>query len=177
MIEQRFFRIYLPFLLVFFTTIAVTPAIRGEPFRLFPWTSGPSDAIYVRILVPLATMFNPNFCLCAVIWAFALEAITVCRCIRLLWLFWIRAWPGTGTARGARVTALSSRAMFHISLIMYERIIYTEIASWSTLILNYYLCWWRNHLKIEVEYLRAENYQAFIKNYFLSSLKTCLVYL
>lgn len=112
----RFSKIYLPFLLVFFTTIAVAPAICSESFWFFSWTPGPPDAIYVRILVPLATMFNSNLCLCAVIWAFALEAITVCRCIRLLWLFWIRAWTGTGTARGARVTALSSRAMFHISL-------------------------------------------------------------
>lgn len=126
MIELRFSRFYLPLLLVFLATITVALAVRGKPFRLFSWSPGPPDAIYVRILVPFATMFNSNLCLCAVIWAFALEAITVCRCIWFLWLFWIRAWTGTGTARGARVTALSSRAMFHISLIMYERIIYRQ---------------------------------------------------
>ena len=105
---------HLPFLLKLFATITVALAIRCEPIRFFPGTPGPPNAVYVRILVPLATrlMFNSKLCFGAVIRAFALEAIALCsRCIRLLRLFRIGAWSGTGTARGARVAALSSQAI------------------------------------------------------------------
>lgn len=86
---------HLPFLFKFFvTTVTVTLAIRREPVRFLPGTPGSPDAVYVRILVPLATrlMFNSKLCLSAVIRAFALEAIALCsRCIRLLRLFRVRA--------------------------------------------------------------------------------------
>lgn len=130
-----FRRFYLPLLFEFLATVAVALAIRGEPFRLLPGTPGSPDAIYVRIFVPFATglMFNPNLCLCAVIWAFALEAITLCRCVRLLWLFRIRAWPGTGTARGAGVTALAAGQCVHYTsyawTIIYRRSISKRIGS------------------------------------------------
>lgn len=109
---------HLPFLLKFFATITIALAIRCESIRFLPGTSRSPDAIYVRILVPLTTrlMFNSKLYFGAVIWAFALEAIALCsRCIRLLRLFRVGARAGTGTARGARVTALSSQAIFHFT--------------------------------------------------------------
>jgi len=108
---------HLPFLLKFLATITVALAIRREPVGFLPGTPGPSDAVYVRILVPLATrlMFNFKLCFGAVIRAFALEAIALCRCIRLLRLFRVRSRSRTGTARGARVAALSSQAIFHFT--------------------------------------------------------------
>lgn len=114
--------VYLPFLLEFLATIAIALAIRGESLGLLSGTTGSPDAVYVRILVPFAIrlMFNSKLCFCAVIRAFALETIILCsRCVWLLWLFGIRAWSGTGTARGTGVTALAARECF-ISLIMYE---------------------------------------------------------
>lgn len=114
---------HLPFLLKFLATVTVALAIRREPVRFLPGTPGPPDAVYVRILVPLATrlMFNSKLCFGAVIRAFALEAIALCsRCIRLLRLFRVGARSGTGTARGARVAALSSQATLLISLIVYR---------------------------------------------------------
>lgn len=122
-------RIYLPFFLEFLATIAVALAICGEPLWLFSGTPGSPDAIYVRILVPFAArfMFKSKLCLSAVIWAFALEAITLCRCIRLVRFFRIRAWSRTGTARRARVTMLASQAVFYFT--NYVRIIYKSIAS------------------------------------------------
>lgn len=109
---------HLPFLLKFFATITVALAIRREPVGLLPGTPRPPDAVYVRILVPFATrlMFNSKLCFGAVIRAFALEAIALCsRCIRLLRLFRVGARSGTGTARGARVAALSSQAIFYFT--------------------------------------------------------------
>lgn len=109
---------HLPFLLKFFATVTVALAIRREPVGFLPGTPGSPDAIYIRILVPLATrlMFNSKFCFGAVIRAFALEAIALCsRCIRLLRLFRVGARSGTGTARGARVAALSSQAIFYFT--------------------------------------------------------------
>lgn len=118
--------VYLPFLLEFLATIAVALAIRSESLGLLPGTPGSPDAVYVRILVPFANrlMFNSKLCFCAVIRAFALETIILCsRCVWLLWLIGIRAWSGTGTARGAGVTALSSQGMFHFT--DYVRVIHS----------------------------------------------------
>lgn len=127
---------HLPFLFKFFvTTITVALAICREPVGFLPGTPGSPDAVYVRILVPLATrlMFNSKLCFSAVIRAFALEAIALCsRCIRLLRLFRVGAWSGAGTARGARVTALSSQAIFHFTNYIYR---------WHT---------WTQHLEIYI---------------------------
>lgn len=66
---RKISRMYLPLFLEFLGTVAVALATCREPLGLFPGTPGPPDAIYVRILIPLAArfVFKPKLCLSAVI--------------------------------------------------------------------------------------------------------------
>lgn len=97
--------VILPLFLMLLSTLTVTLSGCSEPLGFLPRATRTPDSIDIWILVPLTTSFLMSvLCFCAVIWAFALEAIALCRCIGFIWLSRFWTWRWTRATRGTGVT-------------------------------------------------------------------------